>query len=104
MLREAHGCKEITLEEKEPFVIVIAWVHGKALSSLGRWSDKHPNLAHPTNVLICVFLQIGALIPLGIFAATMERWSRMRVKGKTQNTTLSRQKSRGYPKLLSTSI
>ena len=23
--------------------IVIAWVHGKALSALGRWSEEHPN-------------------------------------------------------------
>jgi hypothetical protein len=23
--------------------IVIAWFHGEAMSSLGRWSDKHPN-------------------------------------------------------------
>lgn len=34
---------------------------------------------HPTNVLICVFLQIGALIPLGIFAATIV--SRLRFLG-----------------------
>lgn len=26
---------------------------------------------HPANVLLCVFLQIGSLIPLGIFAATI---------------------------------
>ena len=25
--------------------IVIAWVHGEALSALGRWSGKHPNSA-----------------------------------------------------------
>ncbi len=34
---------------------------------------------HPTAVLICVFLQIGALIPLGIFAATIV--SRLRFLG-----------------------
>src|SRR6516162_7246933 len=34
---------------------------------------------HPTNVLICVFLQIGALIPLGIFTATVV--SRLRFLG-----------------------
>jgi hypothetical protein len=34
---------------------------------------------HPTNVLVCVFLQIGALIPLGIFAATIV--SRLRFLG-----------------------
>lgn len=34
---------------------------------------------HSTNVLICVFLQIGALIPLGIFAASIV--SRLRFLG-----------------------
>jgi hypothetical protein len=34
---------------------------------------------HPTNVLICVFLQIGAQIPLGIFAASVV--SRLRFLG-----------------------
>ena len=34
---------------------------------------------HPTNVLICVFLQIGSLVPLGIFAATIV--SRLRFLG-----------------------
>ena len=34
---------------------------------------------HPMNVLICVFLQIGALIPLGIFTATVV--SRLRFLG-----------------------
>ena len=34
---------------------------------------------HPTNVLICVFLQIGALVPLGIFTATVV--SRLRFLG-----------------------
>ncbi len=36
---------------------------------------------HPTAVLICVFLQIGALIPLGIFAATIV--SRLRFLAST---------------------
>jgi hypothetical protein len=35
--------------------------------------------AHPANVLICVFLQIGAQIPLGIFAASIV--SRLRFLG-----------------------
>jgi hypothetical protein len=34
---------------------------------------------HPMNVLICVFLQVGALIPLGIFTATVV--SRLRFLG-----------------------
>jgi len=34
---------------------------------------------HPMNVLICVFLQIGAMIPLGIFTATVV--SRLRFLG-----------------------
>jgi hypothetical protein len=34
---------------------------------------------HPTNVLVCVFLQIGAQIPLGIFAASIV--SRLRFLG-----------------------
>ena len=36
---------------------------------------------HPMNVLICIFLQIGALVPLGIFTATVV--SRLRFLGIT---------------------
>ena len=49
----------------------------------GPWESPHVITSyfqtHPTNVLICVFLQIGALIPLGIFAATIV--SRLRFLG-----------------------
>ena len=46
----------------EPAAVIVAYFH-----------------THPMNVLICVFLQIGALIPLGIFTATVV--SRLRFLG-----------------------